>query len=72
MTQDDIEIINLSGDVKILTEQLAAANARAEAAEAKLAAVSDYTDYCVKCYLDSEFSVSFDTWWARCANSVRC
>ena len=34
MTPEDIQIINLSGDVKLLEEQLAAANARAEAAEA--------------------------------------
>ena len=34
MTPEDIQIINLSGDVKLLEEQFAAANKRAEAAEA--------------------------------------
>ena len=36
MTKDDIEIINLSGDVESLTERLAAMTQRAEAAEAQL------------------------------------
>ena len=44
---------------------LAAANARAEAAEAKLTAVSDYVAYSMASYENSEFPMPFAEWFVK-------